>query len=43
MTITGGCRYGSVRYRIEAELLHCWCRDCQYIGAGSGTVNLRKR
>jgi hypothetical protein len=18
----------------------CWCRDCQYVGAGSGTVNL---
>ena len=37
MTITGGCRCGSVRYRIEAELpfaRHCWCRDCQYIGAG---------
>ena len=40
MTITGGFRCGSVRYRIEAELLHCWCRDCQYIGAGSGTVNV---
>ena len=43
MTITGGCRCGSVRYRIEAEPLfarHCWCRDCQYIGAGSGTVNV---
>jgi hypothetical protein len=43
MTITGGCRCGAVRYRIEAEPLfarHCWCRDCQYIGAGSGTVNV---
>ena len=43
MTITGGCRCGSVRYRIDAEPLfarHCWCRDCQYIGAGSGTVNV---
>ena len=19
---------------------HCWCRDCCYIGAGSGTVNV---
>ena len=19
---------------------HCWCRDCQYIGAGAGTVNV---
>jgi hypothetical protein len=43
MTITGGCRCGAVRYRIEDERImarHCWCRDCQYIGAGSGTVNV---
>jgi hypothetical protein len=43
MTITGGCRCGTVRYSIEAEPLtarHCWCRDCQYIGAGSGTANV---
>ena len=43
MTITGGCRCGAVRYKIEGERLtarHCWCRDCQYIGAGSGTVNV---
>ena len=43
MTITGGCRCGAVRYRVEAEPLftrHCWCRDCQYIGAGAGTVNV---
>ena len=43
MTITGGCRCGAVRYSIEGERLmarHCWCRDCQYIGAGSGTVNV---
>ena len=34
---------GAVRYSIEAEPLftrHCWCRDCQYIGAGGGTVNV---
>src|SRR6476661_7178546 len=43
MTINGGCRCGAVRYRIEAEPLftrHCWCRDCQYISAGAGTVNV---
>ena len=43
MTITGGCRCGAVRYTIDAErstARHCWCRDCQYIGAGSGTVNV---
>lgn len=40
--ITGGCLCGAVRYRategpIAARV--CWCRDCQKIGAGSGTVN----
>ena len=46
MTITGGCRCGAVRYRIEAETIttrRCWCRDCQFIGAGSGTVKERGR
>jgi hypothetical protein len=43
MTITGGCRCGAIHYKIDAERItarHCWCRDCQYIGAGSGTVNV---
>ena len=43
MGITGGCRCGAVRYEIEEKPLfsrHCWCRDCQYVGAGSGTVNV---
>lgn len=43
MTIHGGCRCGSVRYRIDGEPLAtrlCWCRDCQYFAAGNGTVNV---
>jgi hypothetical protein len=43
MTITGGCLCGAVRYTIEAEPLTtrvCWCKLCQKIGAGGGTVNV---
>ena len=43
MEITGGCLCRQVRYRItSAPILTrvCWCRDCQYLGAGSGTVNV---
>jgi hypothetical protein len=42
MEIAGGCLCGSVRYRVNAAPIVtrvCWCRDCQYFGAGSGTVN----
>ena len=43
MAITGGCLCGKVRFSIDAEAPMvarvCWCRVCQYIGAGSGTAN----
>jgi hypothetical protein len=42
MEISGGCLCGSVRYQISAAPIVtrvCWCRLCQFIGAGSGTVN----
>ncbi len=42
MKIEGGCLCRAVRYLSTAAPLVtrvCWCRTCQYIGAGSGTVN----
>jgi len=43
MPITGGCQCKAVRYVIAADapmgVRACWCRVCQYLGAGSGTVN----
>src|SRR5271166_6099264 len=43
MTISGGCLCGAVRFEIEADaplgVRQCWCRVCQYLGAGSATVN----
>jgi len=43
MVIAGGCLCGAVRYEIAADapvgVRQCWCRVCQYLGAGSGTVN----
>lgn len=43
MDITGGCLCRAARYRSTAAPIVtrvCWCRVCQYIGAGSGTVNV---
>lgn len=41
--VAGGCFCGGVRYTVAAEpvaVRTCWCRDCQYLGAGSATVNV---
>ena len=43
MPISGGCLCKQLRYEIAAyapmAARVCWCRVCQYIGAGSGTAN----
>jgi len=43
MEVTGGCLCRQVRYRITAAPIVtrvCWCRVCQYLAAGSATVNV---
>ena len=42
MAITGGCLCKAVRWESSAPPIVtrvCWCRDCQYFGAGGATVN----
>ncbi len=41
MLITGQCLCGAVGWEsTEPPIVTrvCWCRDCQYLGAGGGTV-----
>ena len=41
--ITGGCLCKAVRYRATSAPLvtrMCWCRVCQFLGAGNATVNV---
>jgi len=43
MTIEGGCLCRAVRYRMTADPIVtrvCWCRVCQYLGAGNATINV---
>ncbi len=43
MSITGGCLCGKVRYSVDTDPILtriCWCRDCQHLAAGGGTVNV---
>jgi hypothetical protein len=40
--VTGGCRCGAVRFAVDhgpVTVRVCWCRDCQYVAAGSPTVS----
>ena len=46
MTVGAGCLCGQIRVAIQGAPVRvrtCWCRDCQYWGAGNGTTNAAYR
>lgn len=46
MSHGAGCLCGAVRIAIHGDPLRvrtCWCRECQYWGAGNGTTNALHR
>lgn len=43
MTISGGCLCKSVRISVTSAPMAarvCWCRVCQYLGAGNGAMSV---
>ena len=43
MNVTGGCLCKAVRLSVTAAPLAarvCWCRVCQYLGAGNGAMSV---
>ena len=43
MNVQGGCLCKAVRFESSAAPVItrvCWCRVCQYVAAGNGTVNV---
>jgi len=43
LPIAGGCLCRAVRFEINVDAplgaRYCWCRVCQYLGAGTGAVS----